>query len=357
MLKFYTYSLPFVSPFKTAGNTFNHREGIIVTFENKGITAFGEIAPLPGFSEFDLQTIISILQLNKEVLENALLDDDFEQYLYVLSQIHNIPSLKFGLDTLAHDYKAKLAGVPLTQYLFNKDFNPTIRANASLGIGNISDTLEQAQEFSNAEFNTFKLKVGGNFEKEYELLKTLRSTFPNKNIRIDANQSWNYKEALENLQKCEHLDIEYCEEPLLLEEKEKLNALKTETKIDLAADESFRSKLDAHQIVKQKVFEIVILKPMMFGSFSEINVTKQLAESHCISVIFTTSLESIIGRTMTVIIASGLGSKKYAHGLATGSLLKYDIGEGMDINNGFFEFTKKPGLGINLNYKFLKEIK
>ena len=357
MLKLYTYSLPFVSPFINSGNTFTHREGIIISFEHSGVTSYGEIAPLPGFSEFQLETIISILKLNKDVLQNALIQNEFEQYFHVLGQIHNIPSLKFGLDTLYHDYQAKKAGLPLVKYLFNDDFSPKVNVNATLGINTIENTINQAQELTHLGYNTFKLKVGEDFEKEYEILERLRSSFPEIKIRIDANQSWTYDQALENLQRCKHLGIEYCEEPLQANEKKTLTDLKSITHFNFAADESFRNKIDALQLIEQNAVEVFILKPMMFGSFSEINVTKQLVASHDISVVFTTSLESIIGRTMTTILALGLGAKKHAHGLATGSLLKYDIGKGSQISDGALCSSSALGLGVNLNFKTLKEIK
>lgn len=356
MLKLYTYRIPFKTPFKIAEDSFTDREGLILVFEHKGITAYGEIAPLPGFSKFTLNEIILIVQLNRETLEAALIQDEFDQFIYVLNQIHDIPSLKFGLDTLAHDYKAKKAGLPLSEYLFGDTCDKKVPVNATIGITDLESTLKKAEQFSMDGFNTFKLKVGIDFKKEFEILTSLRSTFPDKNIRIDANQSWNYTEAVKNLTQCDHLNIEYCEEPLLDTETHRLSDLKQKININLAADESFRNKADAERLLKQNAVDALILKPMMFGSFSEINVTKQLAESHYTSIVLTTSLESKIGRTVTAILATGWGTKRYAHGLSTGSLLKYDLGTNQEIYSGFFHIPQKPGLGIDLNYKYLKEI-
>jgi L-alanine-DL-glutamate epimerase-like enolase superfamily enzyme len=95
---------------------------------------------------------------------------------------------------------------------------------------------------------------------------------------------------------------------------------------------------------------------MMFGNFSEISVTKELADSHYKCIVFTTSLESKIGRTVTSILASGWGTNKYAHGLSTGSLFKYDLGTNQEVDSGFIHIPKKPGIGIDLNFNHLKEI-
>ena len=356
MLKIYSYSIPFSTPFITAKDSYSVRNGLILTFENDGISAFGEIAPLPGFSDYSLNDIIPILQLNKSAIEKAFLEDDFDQFFYVLSQIHNIPSLKFGLDTLYHDYKAKKAGLGLADFLFKGSFQKSIAANATLSISESSDALEKATVLYNEGYRTFKIKVGADFNEEFEILSLLREKYPDVKLRIDANQSWTYKQAYSKLKQMELLDLEYCEEPLLHAEIDRLSELKKSLKINLAADESFRNKADASSLIQQNAVNTFILKPMMFGSFLEINVTKQLADSHYISVVLTTSIESIIGRTVTGILALGWGAEKYAHGLSTGSLLEYDIGVGNNIINGAFQAPSKPGIGIDLNYNSLKQI-
>jgi len=356
MLKLYTYSLPFKSPFKTADLVFKNREGLILVFEFDGITAFGEIAPLPGFSNFELPELIKIVQINKSAIEKALIEDEFEQFSYVLNQIHNAPSLRFGLDTLFHDYKSKKAGLTLADFLFKKDWSPTVESNGTLGASDYEVNILRAKKLVEQGFNTLKIKVGIDFEKEFEFLVKLRELYPDIKLRIDANQSWDFKQAVKNLKRFETLDLEYCEEPLLSSKSNQLSRLKEQTNINLAADESFRNKTDAKRLIQQNAVNIFILKPMMFGSFSEINVTKQLANSHYNDVIFTTSLESTIGRTMTAILASGLGSKNYAHGLATESIFSYNLGTTQEINSGSFQIPEKSGLGIDLNFNHLEEI-
>lgn len=356
MLKLFSYSIPFKKAFKTAGLVLKNREGLILVFEYDGITAYGEIAPLPGFSNFTLQQIIPIIELNKVALETALIEDDFDQFSFVLYQIHNIPSLKFGLDTLFYDYKSKKEDLSLAEYLFKESYRKNIDVNATLGIADLESSFQQAKEYVRNGFNTLKIKVGIDFDKEFEILKKIREEFSEIKIRIDANQNWAFDEAVTNLKKCASLDLEYCEEPLIQENYDRLSELKDRIQINLAVDESFRNKKDAVRLTRQNVVDTFILKPMMFGSFSEINVTKELVSSHYSNIVFTTSLESRLGRTVTAILSSGLGTEKYAHGLSTGSLLSYDLTKKPEENYGVFHIPQKPGIGIDLNYKYLKEI-
>lgn len=357
MLKIFTYKIPFKKPFVTAKGSHKTRNGIILVFEHNGIEAYGEIAPLPGFSNYSIDQILPVLKINTKALENALIEDEFPQFFYVLSQIHSMPSLKFGLDTLYHDYQAKKAKKSLLSYLFKDSFQTKTAVNGTLGsTNNLEDSLNYASALYGKGYRTFKVKVGVNFKKEFDLLSSLRNNYPSVKIRIDANQSWSLKEAVSNLRSLEELDIEYCEEPLLISQIDKTKELKSTTKIKLAADESFRNKSDAIRLTGQNTVDVLVLKPMMFGSFSEINVTKELSDSHYNRLVFTTSLESIIGRTVTGILSMGWGAENYAHGLSTGSLFKNDVGSGFQIKNGFFAPSNEIGLGVNLNYNHLKEI-
>jgi o-succinylbenzoate synthase len=256
----------------------------------------------------------------------------------------------------SNQFKSKKAGISMAEFLFKDTYRTKVETNATLSITDIESNLQQAENFIKNGFQTLKIKVGIDFNKEFELLYRLRDLFPKINIRIDANQAWDFNEAVDNLKSCEKLNIEYCEEPLLKEKNHLLSQLKGKVKINLAADESFRNKMDANQLIGKNAVDTFILKPMMFGSFSEINVTKQLADSHYISVVFTTSLESTIGRTVSAILASGWGANKYAHGLSTGSLFKHDLGKNKEENSSFFRIPEKPGLGIDLNFNRLKEI-
>jgi O-succinylbenzoate synthase len=79
----------------------------------------------------------------------------------------------------------------------------------------------------------------------------------------------------------------------------------------------------------------VIIKPMLLGSFTKIFETNRLANTHDNKTVFTTTLESMLGRTITATLASGLGDAETAHGLNTGRLLAKDLHADFDyIING-----------------------
>lgn len=357
MLTFYAYRIPFSSPFSSAGNTMTHREGIILVYNDPAsdIKAYGEIAPLPGFSDERLEEVKEVLFLNKDHLEKALSKGEGQDFLRLLDQIHQFPSLSFGIDTLLHDLTAKRSNIPLVEYLF-PEYQSPLKANGTLGIDHRTATLNNADILVDKGFNTLKVKVGKEFKKEFVILRSLRLKYPDLKIRIDANQAWTVDEAIANLSALNTLDIEYCEQPV---DKKNISGLKKITKassINIAADESARNKKMVSELSELQAVNLVISKPMLMGTFNDIFVTKELADTHDIETIFTTSLETAVGRAAIAALSAGLGKAGRDQGLATGSFLTHDIASENWLNQPVISFPDKIGLGISLHYEGLKEL-
>ncbi len=355
MLGVYTYRLPFKQPFRTAGNEFSHREGIVLIYKEGDIEAYGDVAPLPGFSEESIEPIIEVLKVNHDHLQKCIGSGDGKQVLSMLDQIHRFPSLSFGIDTLLHDLEAKRTGKPLGTFLF-PDFPKSITANATLPIQEPAQAISRAKMLIDQGFTTLKIKVGKNFNSELKLLQDLRNQFPEITLRIDANQNWTKEEAIQNLKALDSLSIEYCEQPVPKNQFSDMADVQRAVNIPIAADESLRNKKDATELSEIKAGRLFIFKPMLLGTFDTIFVTKRTADTHNIEVVVTTMLESAVGRAMTSILAAGLGNPKRAHGLATGSLLDKDISSDKWMDNPVIQFPEKAGLGISLDKEGLKKL-
>lgn len=355
MLQFFKYSIPFEFPFKVAGTELTHREGIILVYSDSSIQAYGEAAPLPGFSTESLAEVEEVLKMNREHLQQTIQSGDGNQTLKMLDQIHQFPSLSFGIDTLLHDLAAKKEGKPLFEYLF-PECNGSVTCNATLSIQNRSDSLAKARELIDLGFETLKIKVGDNFSQEMKIIGELRAKYPELKIRIDANQAWSKKQAIQNLRELESFSIEYCEQPVPKDQFSALKDVRKAVDIPIAADESVRNKRSALELSEIKAVDLLILKPMLLGTFDNIFVTKQVTNTHNIETVFTTSLETAVGRAATVALSAGLGSRDHAQGLATGAFLSHDVARDEWLNKPVISCPGSKGLGISLYLEGLKEL-
>ncbi|HEX6981400.1 MAG TPA: o-succinylbenzoate synthase [Balneolaceae bacterium] len=336
-LKFYKYRFPFSSPLITSKATYRFREGIILEYSSDGFSCYGEAAPLPGFSAEILDDIEQKITQKKSEFKSILTSGNAVDALQKLYQESYIPaSMQFGLDSLAYQVEAYRAGTNLQDFLFG-NAPQKIPVNAVVSLH--SDYfISKVEKFISEGFQTIKFKAGLDLELEYERLKKVRAKFPALAIRLDANQAWTVDDAVRHLSKLQKLEIEYCEEPLKEPDANKYQKLSDETDIPLALDESLTQQVDWHSMLP--FVAVLILKPMLFGSFTKIFVTKRLGDTHDSKVVLTSALESGVGRMITSILASGLGSQNLAQGLNTSQFLATDIySDASHINNGMYDLS------------------
>jgi o-succinylbenzoate synthase len=332
-LQYFTYSLPMKKPFITSKETFNCRQGVIIRLQKDGITAMGEAAPLPGFSRETHQNVLKEIKIIKEPVSNFLsssfLLGDLDNFL---AEHTPSPSLQFCLFTICSFFLAQQGKMSLHQFLFNNKTS-CIPINAVVDLNN-ETVVDTVNKFVSRGFETIKIKAGQDEQKLIKQLAIIRSKYPHIKLRIDANQSWSLEEALQIFETIEPLGIEYCEEPLMNPGTKSLHSLKEKFNIPIALDESLVKQFAFGEAAE--IADVLIIKPMVLGTHS----IKRIKEIKTAKIIYTTSLESAVGRLMTASLAAGLGSKTMAHGLATGHLFINDFWSDQPlIKNGFYQLS------------------
>lgn len=329
------YHLPFVRPLKISNTSFTHREGLILRYDSGSHTFWGEVAPLPGFSKESLPEVIGTLKKTHEQCRRALSTDTPVKAIKEIDETCNIPpSLAFGLDSLAYQIKASREKISPRNYLF-KNFRKQLTVNA---LGNLltGNPLQAVGEKMDEGFQTIKFKIGRDFSRELRLLRKIRSKFPKLSVRVDANRAWSLQEALKFGPKLAALNIEYCEEPLREASADHYEQLYRHTHLPLAIDESLIKTDEWPSLLP--FTSHAIIKPMLWGRFANIFETKPLLNTHGNKTVFTTCLESGIGRRVTATLASGTGTPETAHGLSTGKLLAEDpCSDARLIRNGKYQ--------------------
>jgi len=355
MLSYYAFKIPFTSPFRISNQTLNTRNGIYLVFDTGDFRAYGEIAPLPGFSKETIHQVVAVLLENQRNLEQAILKNEVEQFISILDSIHNFPSLSFGLDLLMLDLKSKERSKSLFSMFTDKDpKKPNV--NGAIGVLDVESSVAKAQSIIQEGINTLKIKVGVDQTKEMEVIGAIRKRFPKATIRIDANQAWTPKNALRNLELFEAYDIEYCEQPVSKYDIKGLKKVKNETSIPIAADESALGFNEAKLLIEEHACDVIILKPSLFGRIKNCLLIKELCISNGIELVITTAFDTIIGRTITAVLAAHLGSDKYAHGLATGRYLQETIFLPQEIHQGKYVLPSSAGISLNLDVSNFKKL-
>jgi O-succinylbenzoate synthase len=169
---------------------------------------------------------------------------------------------------------------------------------------------------------TIKIKIN-DFTLDRELLIECLKHVPNAKFRLDINGGWTLEEAVVNLKNYEGEFaglIDYVEQPCL--DIADLKALKNETGIKIAVDESIRKFLSSDLTKLKDVADIAVIKWAPSGG---INAAINLIEQISLPVVISSALDSSVGISHGLALACAIPNLYGACGLATVALLEGDV--------------------------------
>jgi L-alanine-DL-glutamate epimerase-like enolase superfamily enzyme len=205
-------------------------------------------------------------------------------------------------------------------------------------------------------FKALKVKVGVNPTEDVERLRLIREAVGEEiQLRIDANQGWKPKQAIEALNKMEKFNIQFAEQPVPAENLKGLIEVKKNSPIPIMADESVHSPQDAIRLIQAEAVDLINIKLMKSGGILKGRKIAEIAEAANIPCMIGCMGESEIGIAAGAHLAAAVRNIQYAD-LDSDILLKDKLVKkgGTKVKNSMRIFPKQHGLGIKeLNEKLL----
>jgi len=277
------------------------------------------------------------------------LDGAFDKWL---NKFDLKPSVRFGMES---------AVLQLLSCARNSSVRKTISStrNSSVHVtGLLSGTEEQAVRQAKLllkeGFEDFKLKVGGDVNGDADKVKAVNNVIYGKAVlHVDANRSWDFKEALDFAEIIGCAAVTYIEEPF--KDLRKIPEFFDQTMIPVALDESLQYLLidDVKSIAG---VEKIVLKPAILGGIEKTRQMIQQAEGHAIETVISSSFESSLGIRM---LANLTGFSQHANmaGLDTLKWFKTDIlKQPVSFENGIMQPSVKNIQAEDINFDLLKKI-
>jgi o-succinylbenzoate synthase len=209
----------------------------------------------------------------------------------------------------------------------------TIPVNATVPASDNESEIEQILSWYPG-VDTVKVKVGTGIREDLVRIARVRKVLPSAKIRIDVNGSWSVDDAVFNIRtifgEVAGNFLEYVEQPVAT--LDDLQELKERLIVDvkIAGDEVLRKTKDPFALNLDGAIDILMLKVSPLGG---INRSLKLAAHHKLPVVVSSALESVVGISYGLKLASQLPELNYACGLATCALMKEDLGV-IPIENG-----------------------
>jgi o-succinylbenzoate synthase len=261
----------------------------------------------------------------------------------VIASLHGHPYARAAVSGAWADLRARRDGLPLALSLSSRRVE-SVAVNALL-TGAEPELLEREAEAAVAAgYTTLKLKVGTTAPAiDVERIRAARRGGPEAGLRLDANQAWDRRTAIDVLRRVVDQDIEWCEEPTpFLDE---FGSIESAAGVRMAADESLVTDSDLRHALALGI-SVVVLKPQAIGGPDRAAVVATLASDAGAIIVVTSFMDSAVGVAHAVHVASAFGSA-VAHGLATAGLLADDIGPTPVIDRGVIHLSTSPGIGFD----------
>ncbi len=173
---------------------------------------------------------------------------------------------------------------------------------------------------------TAKVKVaepGQTLIADIERVAAVRDAVgPTGRVRVDANGAWTVEEAVVALRDLDRAagGLEYAEQPCATVEE--LAALRRNTHVRIAADESIRRADDPLRVAELDAADVVVLKVAPLGG---VRACLDLAERIGLPCVVSSAVESSVGLAAGLALAAALPELPFACGLGTAALLAADV--------------------------------
>lgn len=336
-------------PITIALGTIEHSVSAVVEIEtDEGIVGYGEGSPGILITGETLKGTTECIQLfEKQLLGVDPLD---------IEKIHSImnstaakaPSAKTAIDIACYDLFGKKANLPVYKLLGG--FASSVKTDMTIGMDTPEIMAEKSKQAIALGFDTLKIKVGTGFASDTARIRTIREAVGSQiKLRLDANQGWQPKVAVNTINHLAQYDIELVEQPVAAHDIDGLAFVTSHVTTPIMSDESCFNSKDALRLVKAHAVDFVNIKLMKCGGIHEALKINSICEAAGVECMIGCMVEETnIGVTAAAHLAAATKNITRADLDATFGLNEVVISGGVGVEaTSLITLSNQAGLGLN----------
>lgn len=278
-----------------------------------------------------------------------------------------------GVDIALWDIAGKLQGQPVYK-LLGGAFRDRIPA---YGYGMMLQRVpelttrfaEESKKIATAGFKAIKMKIGLGPREDAKLVEAVRKAVGSEiRLMVDANHCYTAREAIPLGRELERLDVFWFEEPVAPEDYQGYRDLCLALDMNIAGGEAEFTRWGFRQLIEGRCVDVLQPETCGLGGITEYQKVLALAHSHFIPVVNHVWGSAVAVAMNLHLLAAMPDLPGGAHPVQP--MLEYDttpnrfreellqaplnILRQVKENEGWVDLPKGPGLGIDLDFDFLK---
>jgi len=357
-VEIYKLRIPLIEPFITSLGAETHVENVIVVLRtSNGITGFGECSPFMPVNGESMDTCFIVGQYFAKLIKGKDPLAITDRLAEMDRLIYGNTSIKSAFDIALHDIIGQTKGVPLYK-LYDGKNNKELVTDYTVSLDNPEKMAADAVKIKNAGYPAIKVKLGESRKKDVERIKFIRDVVGfDIPMRIDANQGWKVKEAIETLNALDAYNIEHCEEPIARWNYMRMRKVKKNSPIPIMADESCGDAHDAERLIKLKACDLINIKIGKSGGLLNGYEIVKLADKAGMQMQIGAMLESRLGMLASAHLALCSDNIIYCD-FDTPLMFSEDVVTGglTYHANGVMKVPDTPGLGARIEQNILDRL-
>lgn len=350
----YKLMIPLKEPFVISLGAQYDAESVIVVIKTDDLIGFGECSPYMSINGESIDTCFIVGQYLAQVLKGTDALEIKDCIRTMDKTIYGNNSIKSAFDMALYDIASQHAGVPLYKQLGGKN-NKTLVTDYTVSLGAAKKMAEDAAKYKAEGFPVIKVKLGESTNKDAERIHLIREAVGYEiPLRIDANQGWDVRTAIETLKELERYDIQHCEEPIPRWDFMRLRKVRKKSSIPIMADESCCDHHDARRLIDLKACDMINIKLGKSGGIYDALKIISLAERAKMKMQVGAFMESRLGMTAFAHLALCSDDILYCDFDTPLMFTEDPVSGGMTYHeNGVITVPETPGLGASIDEGYL----
>ena len=343
----YRVTLKYKEPFRIAPGISTEANNVVVKLlTDYGVIGWGESSPSKRVTGETAETVARTLdKIGPKLVRSCPLR--IEQDVELMDTVvKGNPAAKAAVDMALHDVLGKTVRKPL--YMLVGGYRTEVMTDITLGIKPAKDMAVDAAKAVKKGFRALKVKLGIDPAEDIERVRMIREAAGDDvQIRVDANQGWTVKQAVDVLSKIEKFKIQFAEQPVSAEDVKGLREVRRNSSVPIMADESVHSPRDALRLIRAEAVDLINIKLMKCGGILNGRKIAEVAEAAGVACMIGCMSESEIGIAAAAHLAAGVKNIQYAD--LDSDLLHRDKlvkKGGLSVKDSARTFSKACGLGV-----------